>query len=438
MNVKIPSELRKWLAIGTGVGLEIGTEDLRVTVVRVRPSGAAVLGCTTIPRFRERPAAEWGREYAAFLKQLGASYLAATVLLPRREVIVRQLSLPGVPDRDLAAAIRYQIDALHPYGEDDAVWAWARLGGTGSVLIGITRREVVDRHVALFTEAGIKTASFTFSAAVLYPAVRLISAPPAGGFLALREDESGLEIYGESEARPAFSAQFNADRNRASAMAAAELRLPPESPQLAIEELLPKPRTNPQDFDLSRSALGYAAALAGGCSRLAPPVNLLPAEHRSSSSRAIFVPTAALAILLAAFGVAWAAITPLEDRRYLAALEAEIARLEPEARKAAALDRSIEAARARSRLLDDVRRRSKADLDALNELTRLLAPPAWLNQVEITRDSVTLAGEAEQATVLLKLIDESPFFRDSEFTMPIARVAKNEAFRIRAGREGAR
>jgi hypothetical protein len=36
----------------------------------------------------------------------------------------------------------------------------------------------------------------------------------------------------------------------------------------------------------------------------------------------------------------------------------------------------------------------------------------------------------------LKLIDGSPLFQNSEFTIPLARTGKNEVFRVRAGREG--
>ncbi len=114
--------LRKWLAVGTGVGLEVGARDLRVTVARVRPTGVRVLGAAVIEDFRGRPAAEWGAEYVAFLKRLGLQHLAATVLLPRREVIVRLLALPGVSTRDMGAAIGFQIDALHPYPEEEATW----------------------------------------------------------------------------------------------------------------------------------------------------------------------------------------------------------------------------------------------------------------------------------------------------------------------------
>jgi Tfp pilus assembly protein PilN len=430
-----PLDLRKTLAVGTGVGLEIGEQDLRVVMVRVRPSGVNVLGRTTIPRFRERPAGEWGVEYAEFLKRLSGSHLTATVLLPRRELIVRQITLPGVADRDLPSAIPYQIDSLHPHGEDEVHYGWARLPNTKAILIGITRRAVIDRYAALFAEAGIKMASFTFSAALFYSALRLSAAPPADGFLAIAGSDGELEIYGESPTRPVFSALFDSLEDRTSSLAAAELRLAPDTEPVALAQLLPVPKSAPADFEITREALAYAAALVGACPWLSLKANLLPPETRSTSSRAMFVPTVALAVVLLLLVMGLAAQATLQDRRHLAALEAEIARLQPQAAKVAEIERSTELTRARTRLLDAFRRRTRSDLDALNELTQLLEPPAWLNALELTRNSATLAGEAEQAAALLKLLDGSPFFRNSQFVVPIARAGSSETFRIRTRRE---
>ena len=429
-------EFRKWLAVGAGVGIQIGEMDLSAIVTRVRPTGVRVLGATTIARFRERPAAEWGAEYTEFLKRLGGSYLSAMVLLPRRELIVRQLALPGVADRDLASAIALQLDSMHPYGEDEAAHAWCRIGRSGAVLIAIVRREVLERYIALFSEAGIKIAGFTFSAAAVHSGARLLSRPPRGGFLALVECEGALEIYGESEAKPVFSAAFELPREDASAKAAAELRLPADAEPIELSALLPEPKTAPADYDLSRNALAYAAALAGACPRLALPLNLLPPEHRTSTSRVMFVPTAVLAFLLVVVLAGLASIAPIEDRKYLAGLEREIARIEPQARKAGALDRDIEQARARAILLNGFRQRSKADLDALADLTKVLQSPAWVTSLEMNRNSAVLSGQAEQAAPLLKVIDGLPQFQGSEFTVPLARAGKNEIYRIRALRKG--
>ena len=428
-------DARSILAIGTGVGVQIAGQDLHVTVARVRPGGVKVLGHTSITAFRQRPAAEWGAEYTEFLRRLGAGYLAATVLLPRAEVIVRQLSLPGVAVRDLAGAIQYQIESLHPYGEDEARHAWSRLPDKETVLIGIARRTAVERYAEMFIEAGIKVAAFTFSAAVIQSASRILAAPPPDGFLAVFGDGEP-EAYGESPARPLLSAVLDAPLERAAALLAAELRLPPDLQPVELAEILPKPKSCPAEFDLARGALGYATALAGACPRLGLNANLLPPELRSSSSRIIFVPTIALASLVLLLTAALAAQGTIERRRQMSLLQAEIARSQPRAEKAVGAERTAQLVRGRILLLDNFRRRTRADLEGLNELTRLLAPPAWLSGLEMGRDSVMLSGQIEQAAPLLKLLDSSPHFHNSEFVGQLGRAEKNEVFRLRTQREG--
>src|SRR6266481_1966743 len=214
-------DIRTLLAFGTGVGIEIRARDLAVTVAQVRPSGARVAASTVIQNFRERPAGEWGSEYLRFLREHGGSHLAATVVAPKREVIVRQVALPGVANKDLAAAVGYQVETLHPYGEDEVAFGWKRISENGTALIGIMRRASLDGYMEKFAEAGVAVACFTFSAAALHGAVRLFAEPPAQGLLATAETERGeREVYGESPSRPVFSAQFDLPVERAAALAA--------------------------------------------------------------------------------------------------------------------------------------------------------------------------------------------------------------------------
>src|SRR5690606_11173114 len=115
---------RKWLAVGTGVALEADGADLRALVAKVRPGGVSVLGAHRIAGYAERPAAEWGADLLAFLNSLGMARGPVWLVLPRRDVIVRQLSLPGVERKDLEAAVAFQIDSLHPYPDDTVAFAW--------------------------------------------------------------------------------------------------------------------------------------------------------------------------------------------------------------------------------------------------------------------------------------------------------------------------
>ncbi len=429
------SDVRRRLAFGTGIGIEIGPEDLNVVIARVRPSGARVLAATSIRRFRERPASEWGAEYGRFVRSNGAAHLSATVLAPRRSVIVRVLHLPGVPERDLNAAIALQVDSLHPYGEDDVVYSWLRVGEAGNVLVAVIRRAALEEYTRLFADAGVRLANLSFSAAVIHPALRMFAPPPAGGFIALADTADGTEIYGESEAHPLLSAAFDGPAERAHALAAAELRLPADAEPAILAKLLPQPKAAPEGFDVHEAALPYAAALAGACPLLGRPLNLLPAELRVSASRLRYAPTMALSAALALCLVSLVAVKPVEDRKYLAALTAEITALEAEAAKAAVLDRAIERTRAQSRQIDAFRQRSKADLDTLLELTKTLQPPTYLDQLELTRTRLVLGGFTGQAAEMLKLIDSLPQFSGSEFTMPLSRQERGEGFRIQAKRE---
>lgn len=433
----LTKDLRRLISFGSGVGIEIGPADLEVVAARVRPTSVQVLGRLRIERFAGRPAAEWGAEYNRFLKSAGAAYLSATVLLPRREVIVRCLSVPGVAPKDLEGAIRFQLESLHPYGEDEIVWGWSPLP-YGGVLVGIALRSAIDRYVQLFNEAGIAIWSFTFSAAAVHAAIQLNGHAGGDGFVATSATPAGtLEVYGESSSRPVYSAEFEIPPERAVTLALSELRLPPETEPLTLEQVLPKPSVNPVENDLSRNALPYATALAGACPRLAPAANVLPPECRRSNSRALFIPSAVLGTLLLLLAGGMFGYAKYAEHRYLKQMQAEIKRLEPRVQHAAALDREIQDARARAELLDRYRNQPRADLDALNELTRLVEPPTWSNALDLTHDSVHVTGQAPQAAPLLKILDSSALFRNSQMDMVQRAPSGNgEVFQIHATRGG--
>jgi len=101
-------------------------------------------------------------------------------------------------------------------------------------------------------------------------------------------------------------------------------------------------------------------------------------------------------------------------------------------------ERARLAATARVDQIKSYRERTRKSLDVLKETTRLIAPPAWANQVDILRNTVNVAGESAAADGLLKVFDASSLFRGSEFTSPLSRAttAGMDVFRLRAEREG--
>jgi Tfp pilus assembly protein PilN len=185
------------------------------------------------------------------------------------------------------------------------------------------------------------------------------------------------------------------------------------------------------------SALAWAAAIAGSVPRVAKFANLLPPERRASHDRLQYVVPAVLgAILLIGLLAVFVIFPAVEQKRYREDLDRAARQLEPSVLRAQRLQKTAEADRQKIATLDQFRARPQADLDVLNELTRLLPPPVWTSAVEIYPDSVIITGEAEQAAPLLKILDSSPLFQNSEFALTVARSAQGEQFRIKAMRRG--
>lgn len=440
----IPEWLRPLYRFGTGAGIVLGPKDLTVYVARLRPGGPRLLAARVIEGYRERPAAEWGAEYQRILDALKSPPLPALAVLPREQVLLRIVPLPGVTDEDAPAAIRFQLDSLHPYQQEDIVHDWQRIGRTSFFAIAIAEKRIIDEYVALFAEAGVKLGGMTLSASTFFSSMRIYGEPPASGVLAVGSSEAtaaGSEVYGESASRPMYSALMPEPAERAAVLAASELRLEAEVEARPISDWLPAWSAAPGDFDFSdagrqRAAKPWAAALTAAQPRFAPPLNLLPAESRFVSSRLLWVPTAILATVLAAVLAGWAAMGVWQERAYLRELDRRIAQVTPRTLQVEKADKEIAETVERIQLLDQFKKRTRSDMDLLLEVTNAFPPPAFLNSLAFDRNQVAVGGEVADTDGLLKKLDESPRLAGSEFTMPLARAGQNEIFRLRARREG--
>jgi Tfp pilus assembly protein PilN len=477
--------LKRIYRLGTGCGMEIRGEDLVVIAVKSRPAGVSVLGQTRLEDFRQRPPREWGAEYAVFLKDLGLSHLSATVALPRQDMIVRQLLLPPVSGKELAAAVRYQLDALHPFGEDEVYHAFAPLREPGEgkgqlpVAVAIAEKSRIDGYVNLFEAAGIAVAAFTVADASLAAALRVRWDAPPRPFVFAQLREGSIEVYGEAEERPLWTAQFDLaslSPLKALQVTAAELRLDPALPAAlvvcgdsarqaepradspdgvdsdappaelpsneipaafelrSVAELLPAPLAAPASFDIRREATAFAVALESACPRLGWRANLLPPEHRKSDSRWMYAPTAALAVALLLLAIAFAVRPLMQDRRYLAALESESARLEQIVRNVEQTEQQSGHARRRLLYLHNTQQRCEADLRVLRELSELVPNEFWLQSIEINDKGAQLVGLGPAAAPLLGVLSGSTNLADASFTSSLVKTDAGERFQIAANR----
>lgn len=427
--IELPAWRRAAL-FGTGVAIAVGEKDLEIAIVRSRPGASRLIASGRVADFRTRAAAEWGAEVGAFLAANGERGVPVTLVLPRGAVVESTVSLPGATKKEIPGAIELQLDSLHPHGDEEVAWGWSR-ASRSEVLVGIVRQSVLESYETLFSEAGISVAAITFSSAAIHAAIRVRTAAPAA-FLAYAETAGGArtEVYGESESRAVYSARYPFEAEQALELARDELRLEPGFAAVEMSRALPV-----AGADAGVSAAAIAGAMAASAPFGAQPANLLPRERRSVRSRAGWIAvSAAAALVVAAAIVVWLVLPAMEQRRYMRDIADESQRLERPALRAQSLEKQIASARARIAAIDELRRRPADDLDVLNELTRLLPAQAWTNTVEIYPDSVVISGEADQAAALVKILDSSPLFQNSEFTL--THTGQTEQFRIRTMRRG--
>jgi Tfp pilus assembly protein PilN len=233
---------------------------------------------------------------------------------------------------------------------------------------------------------------------------------------------AGVEVYGESPARPMFAATFD-EPERAEALAAAELRLEHIPAPMLLSELLG-----------ADPAASYAAGLASAYPSGSLDLNLLPAELRLARATWQWAVTGAIAVVAVVAAIGLWTLPGYRNGSYLATLNQEIAKVQPAATRAGVVDKEIQATRARTLLLDEMRRHDKADMDVLAAMTSIVPPPAWLRSLEVSALQVNLGGEAESAQPLLKAIDDSNLFEGSEFTSPPSRQQGMETFGIKTKR----
>ena len=431
LDFAIAKDFRKLLAFGSGVGVEIGATDLEVAVTRVRPNKVQVLGRLTIERLRHASGGRVGRGVRALPQGVGRG-------TPERHGPAAAARSDRAPDR-AARCGREGYRGRHPLPTGYAAPLWRGRCGVGLVAARVRRR--AGGHRAAQHD---RTLCRSFRRGRRRGAQLHVFGGGGSRRHTLNGDGTagrGLRGAEPHRRRAPWKSTAKARRARCSARSSTWPRSAPprwHSPNCAWRPIPLRGRwkrccpSRPSirwQNDLSRNALPYATALSGACPRFAPAANVLPPEHRRFNSRAVFVPTMVLAALLLLVAGSMAAYASWSEKQYLKQINAEIARLEPLHKRADSLDKENERARARAQLLDQFRKQTRMDLDALNELTHLLEPPAWSNNIDLTRDSVRISGEAPQTAPLFKILDASPFFEKTEIQMSAPR-ASGETFQI--------
>lgn len=434
------------------LGVVVAGDRLVCAVVRAR-------GVETFEVAAGDPAATLRVE----LDRRRVSARAVAVGLMRSAAIVKPIELPPVPG-EIRTMVRFELERHLPFPAEDAPFdvlalppAADRPADGRHVLVAATDRRTVDGALRVMEGARLHPRSLTVAVHDLLGLVgaarrrRVVWAHQTGGatdllFLAgptitlsrsvpstddrvvADEIRKSLTVTGWREIDAIWASGGGGGDGALGAGALGHLGAPVTEPPYTA-----RARRRLAASGAASGASLLAIAVASG--RRARALDLLPLPlrpRRLTRSQVLTLGTAAVTLLLA---VAALFAPGYRQHRRLAAIDAEITRLDPETRAMEELLRELERRRRVLATIDTLESAAIRPLPVLRDLTELLPNDAWLTSLSLDATGVELTGQARVASALIPLLENSPRLERVEFASPVTRGREREQFRIRAAWE---
>jgi Tfp pilus assembly protein PilN len=437
----------------TSVGIEITAQDVRIAVLREFAGKRRLVRIDALTGFAALSEEDKVASLTTHFKRHKLSGFNIHLTLPGTSGVTRDLEFPssvGTGDA-LRSAVALQVENLSPWALDEIYWdcSWELPAkGARSIIVhvGIVPRLVLDPWIELFrstrltlTGASLSSLSWAHGVTVLWGSER------PSMVLAVENDHvEGMlirdgRIFAATSAgpEPAQLVPSCASQLMRSGRldSADEVRLVahgPNSSAAGLESVGLRIAGAAADTN----ALGAICAALLGLVRSGFRLNLIPTQLRHQRNYLQLAPTYALVTLLVLLGIfAWLR-EPYQQSLYAARLDEEGKRLAVDVRTVADQEARLNRVSERIKTLDALVRGRDANLEALRELSRILPPGTWLTSYIYQDSVVTITGFSESAASIQKLIEDSPVFRDAQFTSAITRDASGkDRFTVRASIE---
>jgi Tfp pilus assembly protein PilN len=435
------------------VGIALRDGQVDVVALRRRFGAKRLLTAFSVPADEDTASAIQRQ-----LREAGVRARRAQIGLPRRAVIAKPIELPVVPGADLRRMVGFELERHLPFPPADALFDFEVLPGEAGrpvrVLLVAVERRSQERLRQLVREAGLVP---RLVGVAMHSLARLVTGDPAGGrivvWLEANEAELAVVVHGrvvtsrqfpvpedaearkqrlEAEIGRTLAALSEADRHEVTEIVVGGLPPPALAAGMPVRAGIDPP---PDFVALDHTSLPALAVALERPGRKPPLANLLPDELRPRPFPWPLAATAALALLALGIGAAIPAMTFMQERHALAALDARIARLAPKVERAERLAAEVERARRELATLRSFEEQGLHPLPVLKELTDTLPGDAWLTNLSVDRSGLELAGFANAASQLIPLLEASPALERVEFTSPVTKGRDREQFRLRASWE---
>jgi Tfp pilus assembly protein PilN len=178
----------------------------------------------------------------------------------------------------------------------------------------------------------------------------------------------------------------------------------------------------------SISATGLALR---GVRNLPVQMNFMPENLRKKPDKTGLWIMMALAILFIISGITWAGNQVMSHRALMAKMDQEIEKLKTEAAEVEKINEEVQTCQARIDYLSFLRPGNVYLGDIGKDLSERIPVSAWIKELKMSGNQLTLYGSADSASDLVPLLEASPIFSDVKFLSTIRKDRDDkEIFRI--------
>ncbi len=458
----------------TRLGVAITDEVIRLALVSRSLNKIQIRDLLALSDWQQKSLPDLRKDVAAFFKRNRISEPSAVLSLPRRDTVMRQLTLPADAHANLSKVVEYQLVNLLPAEDAAVVYDYAALkpqrsAGNFSVTIFLALRSSLDKSLSTCEGLGIRVVRIVPAGVALANTAALLNEHFKTNsalfiqFCGQRHEVVGvsdqrLSAWREAEFGPGESLvdflRAETDFFRSQARLADDAlvdvfvaREPESSTGLETGSLKIRVHrlSRPQDLGLqiggsvvnSKQLQDHLVSLAAGISglktKVPEPVNLIPPEMRVPKRDWQRVPAYALLAINGLLLLGLALRERVQESRYSARLGQEIARLEPEVKKVRNVEDRLAQLAKRAELLAGFKELNPEVLQALAELSQILPKHTVVSDLNLKEGAIQISGLSGEAAALPQIIDNSPQFRDVEFVAAITRSSlapDKEGFRV--------
>lgn len=404
----------------------------------------------------------------SLLPHFSASRDSLYICVPQDQAIVQPIFLPQAAESNLQQVIEYEIERQLPFSREEIFYDYLSIGRRGDkialYLFAIPKKSLAG-VLDVLGSFGIAPSGVETTATALANYLLFCKRDMAGTATIVGGDNGSCEFVGVQNQpggwaptpRLLFSHRLpDADwaegigkellteclrqapriygwGNAAAAMTALN------GEPLEFEELagagLDKLGTG---APMSPAMLPAVGAALRGVRETALAVDFLrPPRLDRGAGKGISLLNSVMIGLLGLTLAGWAASYPIKDELRLRQLQQENQKLESSVGLLRREEAQLQTVRKEAQLLADIDRRKGEVLRVLDELSRVVPAGAYLSNFRYRAGVLELQGNAENASTLIPLLENSPVFKNVGFNAPSNRGRDNrETFSLKADLEG--